>query len=84
MPYTFGGKSTKFTSMKHVLQLSTNDAVDNRLEISNHRVTVPGSKLSSGSIAEKYPVMLDDGKTIIYITDKSKESEIRTRYQSRR
>jgi hypothetical protein len=66
--------------MKHTRQLSANDAVDNRLEISNHRVRVPESKLSSGSVAEKYPVLLDDGKTVVYIKDRSREREIKLRY----
>ncbi len=56
------------------------DAMDNRMEISNHQVTVPKEKLSSGSVVEKYPVMLDDGRTIVFISDKSRESEIRLRY----
>jgi hypothetical protein len=57
-----------------------NDIVDNRLNVSNHRVQIPQSKLSSGSISEKFPVVLDDGKTIVFIRDKSKEREIRLRY----
>jgi len=56
------------------------DTMDNRMEISNHQVTVPKAKLSSGSVVEKYPVMLDDGRTIVFISDKSRESEIRLRY----
>lgn len=57
-----------------------NDIVDNRLNVSNHRVHIPQSKLLSGSISEKFPVVLDDGKTIVFIRDKSKEREIRLRY----
>jgi len=30
-----------------------------------------------------YPVILDGGRTIIYTSDKSKESEIRSRYALR-
>ena len=60
-----------------------NDIVDNRLNVSNHRVHIPASKLSSGSVSEKYPVMLDDGKTIVFIADKSREREIRLRYALR-
>lgn len=29
---------------------------------------------------DKYPIMLDNGKTIIFISDLSKESEIRQKY----
>jgi hypothetical protein len=70
--------------MKHALQLPTNDAVDNRLEISNQKARIPASKLSSGSVAEKHPVLLDDGKTIVYIADRSKEREVKLRYAMRK
>ena len=56
------------------------DTIDNRMEVSNRKVAVPKAKLSSGSVADKYPVVLDDGRTIIFITDKSREREIRLRY----
>lgn len=36
-----------------------------------------------GSIRGKYPVVLDGGKTTIYISDKSKEAEIVERYRTR-
>ncbi len=66
--------------MKNIRHMRKTDAMDNRMEISNHQVTVPKAKLSSGSVVEKYPVMLDDGRTIVFISDKSRESEIRLRY----
>jgi hypothetical protein len=42
------------------------------------------SKLLTGSITDKYPIILDGGRTIIFISDKSKEAEIRARYEMRR
>jgi hypothetical protein len=69
--------------MKTIRSTSTKDFIDNRLEMSNHQLMVPKSKLSSGSVADKYPVTFDDGKTIIFISDKSKESETRQRYELR-
>ena len=60
------------------------DPIDNRMDISNHQVKVPKSKLSSGSVADKFPILLDDGKTIVFISDKSKESETRKNYELRR
>ncbi|MCK9421505.1 MAG: hypothetical protein M0Q38_02800 [Bacteroidales bacterium] len=60
-----------------------NDAYDNRMGLSDHRGGIPPSKLLSGSITNKYPVILDDGKTIIFIADKNREAEIRLRYKSR-
>jgi len=70
--------------MKNIRHIAKTDAMENRMEISNHQVAVPKSKLSSGSVADKYPVMLDDGRTIIYISDKSREREIRLRYSLRK
>ena len=71
-------------AMKNIRHIAKNDLLDNKLEISNHQVAVPKSKLSSGSVVDKYPVMLDDGRTIVYISDKSKEREIRLRYATRK
>ena len=70
--------------MKNIRHITKGDAVDNRMEISNHQDNVPKSKLSSGSLANKYPVILDDGKTVIYIADKRREKEIRLRYGLRK
>ena len=70
--------------MKNIRHNTTNDSVDNRLEMSNHKVSVPSSKLSSGSVADKFPVLLDDGRTVIYISDKSREREVRLRYALRK
>jgi Tol biopolymer transport system component len=70
--------------MKNIRHTATIDTMDNRMAMSNHQVVVPKSKLSSGSVADKYPVMLDDGRTIVYITDKSREREIRLRYALRK
>jgi hypothetical protein len=69
--------------MKNITHRTTNDAMDNRMKISNHQVKVPKAKLATGSVVGLYPVILDGGKTIIYTTDKSKESEIRSRYALR-
>jgi hypothetical protein len=69
--------------MKNIQHRTTNDAMDNRMKISNHQYKVPKAKLASGSVVGLYPVILDGGKTIIYTSDKSKESEIRSRYALR-
>ena len=70
--------------MKKIQHITTNDALDNRMSISNRQFRVPKPKLSTGSVAGLYPVILDGGRTIIYTSDKSKESEIRSRYASRK
>jgi len=69
--------------MKNGQHISISDAIDNRASLSNHKVKVSKSKLLSGSVAEKYPVILDDGKTVVYISDKSREREIRLKYALR-
>ena len=42
------------------------------------------SKLLTGSTIDKHPVILDGGKTIIFISDKSKEAECREKYALRK
>jgi len=51
--------------------------------MSNHQGAVPNSKLASGSVVGLYPVILDGGRTTIYISDLSKESETRKKYELR-
>lgn len=60
------------------------DVIENRMNLSNQRNSIPASKLVKGCTQDKYPVILDNGKTIIFISDKSQEAEIRFRYNSRR
>jgi len=36
--------------------------------------------LLTGSTTGKYPVVMNNGKTIVYISDKSRENEIREKY----
>lgn len=62
----------------------TNDIFDNRLSVSNQPRKVPKQKQSTGSLTGKYPVILDDGRTIIYVSDKSKEDEVRLKYALKR
>jgi hypothetical protein len=60
-----------------------NDVLTNRMNLANHRMGVPRSKLLAGLIIDKHPVVLDGGKTIIFIADKSMEAETRYRYELR-
>ena len=69
--------------MKHSRQLSKNDSIDSKIELSNYQEVIPKSKLSLGSLINKYPIFLDN-KTVIFITDQTKESEIRQKYESRK
>ncbi|MCK9203372.1 MAG: hypothetical protein M0P58_02920 [Bacteroidales bacterium] len=54
-----------------------------RMMQERQRLKISDSKLLMGSLVGKYPVVLDDGKTTIYISDLSKEPETRLRYASR-
>jgi hypothetical protein len=61
-----------------------NGTVDNRMKLANYHHNLPQSKLLTGSTKDKFPIMLDDGKTIIFISDKSKEAETRLKYKMQR
>jgi hypothetical protein len=61
-----------------------NDVLANRMNMANHRFNVPHAKLLTGSTADKHPVVLDGGKTIIFIADKSMEAETRYKYELRK
>jgi flagellar biosynthesis component FlhA len=60
------------------------DTLENRMSFENHRSKISDAKLSMGSTKNKYPIFLDDGKTIIFIKDKSKEAEIIERYKAKK
>jgi hypothetical protein len=70
--------------MKNSRSVTKNDLLYVRAELSNYRHSIPRSKLSSGSVNNKYPIILDGGKTIIFISDLSKEVEARERYEMRK
>jgi hypothetical protein len=57
------------------------DNLEYRRMLERQQSKIPDSKLSGGSIKGKYPVVLDDGKTVIFISDKSKEAETREKYR---
>lgn len=50
----------------------------------HHKDLVPKAKLKASSVADKFPVLLKDGSTIVFIADKSREREIRLRYALRK
>jgi hypothetical protein len=70
--------------MKKNRPISSNIEMENRKELSNQPVRVPMSKLISGSVENKHPVILDDGRTIIYIADKQRKREIKLRYKMKK
>ena len=60
------------------------DTLEYRMMQERQRLKIPDSKLLSGSLTGKFPIILDGGKTTIFISDISKETEIRERYELRR
>jgi hypothetical protein len=59
------------------------DTLEYRMMQERQRLKIPDSKLLTGSLVGKYPVILDGGKTTIFISDKSKETETRQNYEIR-
>ena len=59
------------------------DTLEYRMMLEHNRLKIPDSKLLTGSTIGKYPVILDGGRTVIFISDKSKESETRKKYELR-
>ncbi|MFA5973829.1 MAG: hypothetical protein WC780_15875 [Lentimicrobiaceae bacterium] len=57
-----------------------------RNEVIGHkaRATKHVPQLLTGSTTNMYPVVMDNGKTIVYISDKSRENEIRQKYMMQR
>ncbi|MEI6886259.1 MAG: hypothetical protein WCO02_17345 [Bacteroidota bacterium] len=66
--------------MKATQHIQANDIFDNHFELSNHPRRVPKHRNATGSLTGKYPIILDDGRTIIYVSDKNKENEVRSKY----
>jgi len=62
-------------------QIMKKDTLEYRMMQERQRIKNHDSKLLNGSIKDKYPVVIDGGKTIIFISDKSKEAETRQKYK---
>ena len=60
------------------------DTMEYRMMQERQRSKIPDSKLLTGSLTGKYPVILDGGRTTIYISDENKESETREKYELRK
>ena len=61
-----------------------NGTLEKKRRLANHKHKGSHSKPLTGTTSDKYPVVLDGGKTVIFISDKSKESETRLRYELHR
>jgi hypothetical protein len=60
------------------------DSLESRLNLERIKSKIPDEKLLMGSLKGKYPVILDDGKTIVYISDISKAEETKLKYKLQR
>jgi len=58
-----------------------NDTLENRMRMLHNREKISDEKLLMGSTHDKFPIVMDGGKTVIYISDKSKEAETRLKYE---
>jgi len=59
------------------------DTPEYKMMMEHNRKKNPDSNLLTGSTMGKYPIILDGGKTTIFISDESQETETRKRYASR-
>ncbi len=59
------------------------DQIDNRRNLTNPQGVIPKTKIQSGSTKDLFPVVLDGGRTIIFISDRTKEKETIERYKNR-
>lgn len=66
--------------MRTLNHIGNNTVIHHNFNSSNHHRRSIKHKTETGSLTGKYPIILDDGRTIIYINDKSKEDEIRSKY----
>jgi hypothetical protein len=56
--------------------------IENSLNPALSRNRISDEKLAMGSISNKHPVILSDRRTVVFISDKSREAEIRLKYES--
>lgn len=59
-----------------------NEMMQNRSNLELNSSKISEDKPPIGSTDHKYPVVLNDGRTVVFISDKSKETEIRMKYES--
>ncbi|MEI6455742.1 MAG: hypothetical protein WCO93_05595 [bacterium] len=59
------------------------DKFDVRQKMNHPQEAIPQAKQQAGSTKDKFPIILDGGKTIIFISDKKKSQETIDRYNNR-
>lgn len=58
-----------------------NHKMEQRLKMEHNREKISNERILMGSTKGKYPVVLDGGRTIVYISDRSKEMEVRMKFE---
>jgi len=59
------------------------DKFGNWHRLKNQQGIIPKAQQENGSTEDKFPIVLDDGKTVIYVSDKKKAKEVIERYKNR-
>ena len=70
--------------MKNIQHIGTSNFTFGRTQRASGMKKPTKPEFSTGSLTDMYPVVLDGGRTVIYISDSSKESEIRLKYAMRK
>lgn len=70
--------------MYDVKHFKKKDFFDKRVETGNHRRSFVKPEKGLQSFSELFPVLLDDGKTVVFTKNKDREQEIRLRYAMRK
>ncbi|MEI6898680.1 MAG: hypothetical protein WCL00_02285 [Bacteroidota bacterium] len=55
--------------------------IEKRNEIVGHYFKCPADKRQKGSLDGKIPVVLEDGKTVVYVSDEKKAEMVRLRFE---
>lgn len=55
--------------------------LEKMMKVSRNRFKISDERILMGATKNKFPVLLKDGKTIIYISDESKAAETRLKYE---
>jgi len=59
------------------------DTIDSKFNLMNFQKFQHKEKKEDGSLKDKFPVIMDDGKTVIFISDPTKKQEVIKRYENR-
>ena len=57
--------------------------MNNRKEVSIHKTDSSETRMLCGSVTNKFPVVLDGGRTTIFVSDASKATEAIANYELR-